>query len=677
MSAARAIALAVLLGFWACRDALTPSQSGPRHGAIAVIPGQYIVVFRDTVADPVGLAQSLVNAQSGTLLHSYTSALQGFAARLSDAAVAALRQNALIAYVEPDRAGRVPSTWLMAASRGRQRLGPMGPLPSAGAGAVAPDRAARMSVTQQMDANGDPWGLDRIDQRALPLSGMYTYTSTGAGVHVYILDSGIWTAHPEFEQRADIVYDYAGGNGQDCFGHGTLVAGVVGAATYGVAKGVFLHGVRVWAADCQGSLTVSEVIAGIDWVTAHHQSPAVANLPTFGLPTTSTAFVTAIQKLWDSGVFVATTANNGNEDACQEASGQTPFAVAASTRADTKASFSNWGQCVKIYAPGEDIKSTWPGGGTSTQSGTSFAAPHVAGVAALYKGTFGDTSSGVVANWILSNATAGVITGNPPGTPNLLLYSPAGPLPPPVATFTFGCSGLSCSFDASSSQAQTSATYGWSWGDGGTGTGKTATYSYAAAGTYSVTLTVTDAGGSNSQTQSVTVSSAPPPSPVATFTFGCSGLSCSFDASSSQAQTSATYNWGWGDGASGTGQTATHTYAAGGTYSVTLAVTDGGGSSTQTQSVTVVAPPGNLTVTASTTGLSLSLNGYTITVDGTAIQQIPANGSVAFTGLVAGSHSVSLSGASVNCSVSSANPQTVTVPSGGTATSTFAVSCVP
>ena len=669
MSAARAISLAVLLGFWACRDDLTPSQSGPRHGAIAVIPGQYIVVFRDTVADPVGLAQSLVNAQSGTLLHTYTSALQGFAARLSDAAVAALRQNALIAYVEPDRAGTVPSTWLMAASSDRQRLGPMGP--------VAPDRAASMSLTQQMDANGDPWGLDRIDQRALPLSRTYTYTSTGAGVHVYILDSGIWTAHPEFEQRADIVYDYAGGNGQDCFGHGTLVAGVVGAATYGVAKGVFLHGVRVWAADCQGSLTVSEVIAGIDWVTAHHQSPAVANLPTFTLPATSTAFVTAIQKLWDSGVFVATTASNSNEDACQEASGQTPFAVAASTRTDNKASFSNWGRCVKIYAPGEDIKSTWPGGGTRTQSGTSFAAPHVAGVAALYKGTFGDASSDVVANWILSNATAGVITGNPPGTPNLLLYSPAGPPPPPVANFTFGCSGLSCSFDASRSQAQTSATYGWSWGDGGTGTGKTATYSYAAAGTYSVTLTVTDAGGSNSQTQSVTVSSAPPPSPVANFTFGCSGLSCSFDASSSQAQTSATYGWIWGDGASGKGQTATHTYAAGRTYSVTLRVTDAGGSSTQTQSVTVVAPPGNLTVTASTTGLSLSLNGYTITVDRTASQQIPVNGSVAYTDLVEGSHSVSLSGASVNCSVSSANPQTVTVPSGGTARSTFAVSCVP
>src|SRR5207244_740513 len=228
----------------------------------------------------------------GTLLHTYSSALKGFAARLPDTAVATLRQDPRVAYVEPD-----------------QRVNAAG--------------------TQQMDANGDPWGLDRIDQRALPLSGTYTYTSTGAGVHVYIMDSGIWTAHPDFEHRADIVYDYAGGTGQDCYGHGTLVAGIVGAATYGVAKGVFLHGVRVWSADCKGSFITSDVIAGIDWVTANHQSPAVANL--LMQAATSTALATAIQRLWASGVFVATTAGNDNADACQRASGQTPFAAAAST----------------------------------------------------------------------------------------------------------------------------------------------------------------------------------------------------------------------------------------------------------------------------------------------------------------------------------------------------------
>src|SRR5437870_12141839 len=185
MSGARAVALAVLL-VGACRDASTPFQPEPHDGASRLVPGQYIVVFRDTVADPVGLAQSRVgpaqsgvNAPGGTLLHTYSSALKGFAARLPDAAVATLRQDPRVAYVEPDR-------------------------------------EVTLSGSQQMDANGDRWGLDRIDQRALPLSGTYTYSSTGAGVHVYITDSGIWTLHPEFEGRAAAVYDVSGGTGQDC-----------------------------------------------------------------------------------------------------------------------------------------------------------------------------------------------------------------------------------------------------------------------------------------------------------------------------------------------------------------------------------------------------------------------------------------------------------------------------
>src|SRR5213594_2984557 len=504
MAAARAVALAVLL-VGACRDASTPFQPESHDGASRVVPGQYIVVFRDTVADPVDFAQSRVspaqsgvNAQGGTLLHTYSSALKGFAARLPDTAVATLRQDPRVAYVEPD-----------------QRVNVAG--------------------TQQMDANGDPWGLDRIDQRALPLSGTYTYMSTGAGVHVYLIDTGIWTAHREFGGRADIVYDVSGGDGQDCFGHGTAVAGVVGAATYGVAKGVFLHGVRVYDY-CNPSGLVSNVIAGVDWVTANHKSPAVASLPLEAAP--SPALATALKNLWDSGVFIATTGGNYNVDACTQLSGATPFAVAASTRADAKADFSNWGSCVKIYAPGVDIKTTWPAGvpgtsfavphgdSTATVSGTSFAMPHVAGVAALYKATFGDAPSDTVAKWILSDATAGVISGNPPGTPNLLLYSPAAPPPPPVANFMSSCSGLTCSFDASSSTAQPTATYSWDWGDAtAAGSGQTATHTYGGAGTYNVTLTVTDGGGSNSKTQPVTVGPANQP-PTANFTSSCSGLTC-------------------------------------------------------------------------------------------------------------------------------------------------------
>ena len=202
MSDARAVALIVLL-VGACRDASTPSQPESRHDATGVIPGQYIVVFHDTVADPAGLAQfqgglaQPQDAPGGTLLHTYTSALKGFAARLPDAVVEALRRDPRVAYVEPDR-----------------QVSPSG--------------------TQPMDANGDPWGLDRIDQRALPLDRSYTYASTGAGVHVYIIDTGIWTPHPEFQGRANNVYNNAGGDGLDCHGHGTAVAGVVGAATYGV-----------------------------------------------------------------------------------------------------------------------------------------------------------------------------------------------------------------------------------------------------------------------------------------------------------------------------------------------------------------------------------------------------------------------------------------------------------
>src|SRR5207244_8168068 len=164
------------------------------------------------------------------------------------------------------------------------------------------DQVMRADVTQSMDANGDPWGLDRIDQGALPLSGTYTYTSTGAGVHAYIIDTGIWTLHPEFGGRADDVYDallgVAAGTGEDCNGHGTHVAGTIGAATYGVAKAVSLHGVRVLS--CAGIGLNSDVIAGVDWVTGNHVTPAVANMSLGGGK--SPALDQAVTNLWNSGV---------------------------------------------------------------------------------------------------------------------------------------------------------------------------------------------------------------------------------------------------------------------------------------------------------------------------------------------------------------------------------------
>ena len=369
------------LGAAACRDATTPQPQS--EATVPSANGRYIVVFRDSVTDAPNLARQLIQVTGGSLLHVYTSAIKGFAARLSPLAAAALQSNPLVAYVEADQ-------------------------------------VMRADVTQSMDANGDPWGLDRIDQGALPLSRTYSYTATGTGVHAYIIDTGIWTLHPEFGGRANNVFDAYHATGEDCNGHGTHVAGTIGAATYGVAKGVSLHGVRVLS--CAGIGLTSDVIAGVDWVTANHVNPAVANMSLGGGK--SSALDQAVTSLWNSGVFLAVAAGNDNVDACTESPAGAPsvFTVAASEKTDAKASYSNWGGCVEAYAPGSAIKSTFLAGTTMTLSGTSMATPHVVGVAALYKATFGDAASATVSNWIITNSTTGVITGNGNGTPNRLLF---------------------------------------------------------------------------------------------------------------------------------------------------------------------------------------------------------------------------------------------------------------
>src|SRR5436189_5331799 len=375
-SAARIVAVALLAALAGCETMSNPAQQAPdtgnRTAAAEAVPGQYIVVLQNTVADPATGARDLVSSAGGPLLHVYTSAIKGFAARLSAPAAAALASNPLVASVEPDQ-------------------------------------VMRADVTQSMDANGDPWGLDRIDQGALPLSRTYTYTSTGAGVHAYIIDTGIWTLHPEFGGRADDVYDALGVTGEDCNGHGTHVAGTIGAATYGVAKAVSLHGVRVLT--CVGIGLNSDVIAGVDWVSANHVNPAVANMSLGGGK--SPALDQAVTNLWNSGVFLAVAAGNDNADACgsSPAGATGVFTVAASEKTDAKASYSNWGTCVEAYGPGSSIKSTYILGTTMTLSRTSMATPHLTGVAALYKATFGDAASVTVSNWIINNATTAVVPG--------------------------------------------------------------------------------------------------------------------------------------------------------------------------------------------------------------------------------------------------------------------------
>ncbi|HEY0737468.1 MAG TPA: S8 family serine peptidase [Herpetosiphonaceae bacterium] len=346
------------------------------------LPNRYIVVLKEG-----GNPRSVAAIAGIQPTHLYTSALNGFAAELNAGQLNALRHNPNVDYIEHD----APVT---------------------------------LDATQTMDALGDPWGLDRIDQRNRPLSRTYTYTATGSGVTAYIIDTGLQANHPDFGGRAQNVFDVFGGTGDDCDGHGTHVAGTIGGATYGVAKQVQLRGVRVFS--CDEDSEWSDIIAGVDWVRANAQKPAVANMSLGGGKLT--AVNTAVANLSNSGVFVAVAAgNNATTSACNQSPASTPeaYTVAASDKTDAKASFSSTGSCVDIYAPGVAIKSASINSSTDTMSGTSMAAPHVAGAAALYKSVYGDVSSATVSTWLSNNATPNVISGNPTGTPNRLLYVPA------------------------------------------------------------------------------------------------------------------------------------------------------------------------------------------------------------------------------------------------------------
>lgn len=473
--------------------------------------GTWIVELRDGVRS-ASVAHGLARQHGGQVGHVYTHALNGFSFRGSQSAATALLSNPNVAGVEADA-----EVWL---------------------------DATQTNAT---------WGLDRIDQRSRPLDGSYTYDLTGTGVNAYVIDSGIRYSHADFGGRAVLGRDVVGGidpAGSDCNGHGTHVAGTIGGATWGVAKQVKLHSVRVFG--CSSSSSWEVIIAGIDWVTGNHVKPAVANL-SIGGPGSSMVD-TAVQNMINAGVATAVAAGNGDwlgrqANACNYSPARVPDAmtVSATSSNDAKASWANYGNCVDWFAPGVSIVSASHSSntGSATKSGTSMASPHTAGVAALYLQANAGTSPATVRNALYEATTKGIVTSSSTAN-NHLLYMGFlnGTRPPdensaPVANDVIarGDENTTISWQPSVSDADTGDTLTCTIGAQSTSGGTATVAADCASGTYrpapnftgtaTFTYVVSDGQDTDSGTVTVTVDDVAEPPPAGGF-----GLTLAGSASS-------------------------------------------------------------------------------------------------------------------------------------------------
>lgn len=399
---ASSFALANVAGDRAADNSRSDNQARPtadfRH-AKNPIEGRYIVVLKDDVArlanetgrdnlpEVAQMAQSMARSHGARVERSFTHALRGFVVQADDRSLVRLLSDDRVAFIEED-------------------------------GVVS------ISQTTQPNAT---WGLDRIDQRDRPLNGTYVYDTTASNVYTYIIDTGVRPTHNDFGGRVLSGYtsinDGRGSN--DCNGHGTHVAGTVAGSTWGVAKAARIVPVRVLG--CQGSGSNAGVIAGMDWVAANHIKPAVANMSLGG--GASTASDNAVTNMRNAGVTVVVAAGNENQNACNVSPARSGNAitVASTTSNDSRSNFSNWGSCVDIFAPGSSITAPWhtSNSATNTISGTSMAAPHVAGVAALFLANNPGATPAQVENAINNNASTGKVSGLN-GSPNRLVYSRFG-----------------------------------------------------------------------------------------------------------------------------------------------------------------------------------------------------------------------------------------------------------